>query len=158
MWVYSGRRGVHCWVCDESARQLPNDARGAVVDYLSLPLGGEGQDGGLKLQFPVHPSLTRAYDVLEPFFQECIIHEDGQKLLSSIEQWEPFLATLPDEDLAEKLRKKWAGKSDHSTPVEKWAELKSAVTPKVATAAMKKQRISDRYAKETWKYVKEPRA
>jgi DNA primase small subunit len=35
-WFYSGRRGVHAWICDESARLLSNEARSAVANYFEV--------------------------------------------------------------------------------------------------------------------------
>ncbi|KAK2516463.1 Prim1 [Columba guinea] len=36
LWVYSGRRGVHCWVCDDAVRKWSPALRAATVEYLSL--------------------------------------------------------------------------------------------------------------------------
>jgi DNA primase catalytic subunit len=40
MFVYSGRRGMHCHVADEEARMLTDEQRKAVVDYIDA-LNGE---------------------------------------------------------------------------------------------------------------------
>lgn len=36
LWIYSGRRGVHCWVCDQTARELQSSIRQAIVEHLTV--------------------------------------------------------------------------------------------------------------------------
>merc|ERR1719486_793430 len=67
LFVYSGRRGVHCWVCDGSARRLSNDQRSAVVEYLNLVTPGANK---VKADFKssteeLHPSIEGAYGICE---------------------------------------------------------------------------------------------
>ena len=35
-WFYSGRRGVHAWICDKTARNLSNEGRSAVAAYFEV--------------------------------------------------------------------------------------------------------------------------
>lgn len=36
LWVFSGRRGMHCWVADPEARRLSNEVRQVVTDYMAV--------------------------------------------------------------------------------------------------------------------------
>ena len=79
-WFYSGRRGVHCWVCDDSARKLSNEARSAVAGYFELPLENaeqplEGVEAGPNL----HPMLKRAEGILEPMFRKVSKQAQGRR-------------------------------------------------------------------------------
>ena len=66
LWVYSGRRGIHCWVCDERARLLPDEQRAAIATYFAVYKGQEKGAPRLMLAAPTwnHPALESAYDRL----------------------------------------------------------------------------------------------
>lgn len=71
LFVYSGRRGVHIWVCDRRARALTDAQRHAIVDYISFS----------QISTSMNYSLLDAADDLRPFFEEHIIQREGQDIL-----------------------------------------------------------------------------
>lgn len=60
LWVFSGRRGVHCWVCDEAAIKMDSHSRGAILEYLTVIRGGENQAKKVTIANPdrLHPFIT----------------------------------------------------------------------------------------------------
>ena len=63
LWVFSGRRGIHAWVCDEGAREMTNEMRSAVVQYCNLEKGNE-MSGHMVLQAPLHPRLRKIFTTM----------------------------------------------------------------------------------------------
>jgi DNA primase small subunit len=49
LWVFSGRRGVHCWVCDPEARNMTNEQRTAVTNFCNIPGLGNDTAGKVNL-------------------------------------------------------------------------------------------------------------
>ena len=144
LWIYSGRRGVHCWVCDPEARALSNEARGAIVDYLSVQTGSyENSDKKLKNVFESpHPSLQRAYEILEPYFEQCIADESGQGLLTSSRLgYRSVLNTLPEESVRRELDAIWQ-KDPKLTGSEKWRQLVAYTTAPSDPSVAKKKRLN----------------
>lgn len=81
MWVFSGWRGIHCWVSDKEALDLTNEGWSAIADYLSVYVGNELTGGIAKLKLPLHPSLVRAAKILRRWFLEVMI--EGQQILQN---------------------------------------------------------------------------
>ncbi|XP_029814047.1 DNA primase small subunit, partial [Manacus vitellinus] len=69
LWVYSGRRGVHCWVCDDAVRKWSPALRAAAVEYLTLVKGGADTVKKVNLSYPVHPFIRRSVAVVEKYFE-----------------------------------------------------------------------------------------
>lgn len=58
LWVYSGRRGAHAWVCDKKARSMDNQKRSAIAGYLDVIRGGKEAGKKVNVRRPLHPHLT----------------------------------------------------------------------------------------------------
>lgn len=126
LWVYSGRRGVHCWVCDAKARRLNNEQRAAIADYFRVYKGNENNNR--KVSFmgrALHPFLVRSYtDVLKDFFENKLLL--SQNLFSSHESYEEILKMIPEENIASELRSRWQEnrRVKDDINVYRWKQLK----------------------------------
>jgi DNA primase small subunit len=78
LWVFSGRRGVHAWVCDERARVMDNTIRGSVTEYLNITIANEKSDRLVKdgvLKDFNYTLFNRSFAILEPIFDDFMIRE-----------------------------------------------------------------------------------
>ena len=120
IWIYSGRRGAHAWVCDKKARMLDDQKRRAIVGYLEVLRGGSQGGKRVNVRRPLHPHLTRSLNLLRTHFQEDVLRD--QDPWDTPERAEKLLALLPDRNLAEALRRKWDSAPGRSSTL-KWADI-----------------------------------
>ncbi|XP_064598395.1 LOW QUALITY PROTEIN: DNA primase small subunit-like [Liolophura sinensis] len=129
LWVYSGRRGIHCWVCDESARKLSQNARTAIAEYLSVVKGGENQTKKVNLGEFIHPSVERSLDIIQNYFKSYCL--DKQDLLGDEDKWSKVLALITDEKLRSNVESDISKLGNNS--LEKWELLKGIVNNAVSS-------------------------
>lgn len=104
LWVYSGRRGIHCWVSDQAALALSDDARRAMVTYIEVIKGGADQEKRVNVRVTsskhvggLHPMLAEAVDTLAGKPWKDLILQD-QNCFSTPAGWTKLLALLPEDD------------------------------------------------------------
>lgn len=120
LWVYSGRRGAHAWVCDPRARSLPDDRRKAIAGYLEVLRGGAQSGKRVNIKRPLHPHLSRSLEILKHSFAETTLVD--QDTFQTPEQAERLLSLLPDKSLNDALRRKW-GSSPQRSSTNKWSDI-----------------------------------
>lgn len=130
IWVFSGRRGAHCWVSDRRARELDDVSRKAILDYLNV-LGGKLSKMNrihLGLKKPLHPHIERSIDILKGRFSDVILKEQDPwgTTSGSRENWdrvEELLGFIPDQQLQSVLRAKWEDLASYSSSRQKWEDI-----------------------------------
>ncbi|TIB98326.1 NTF2-like protein [Wallemia mellicola] len=114
LWVFSGRRGIHCWVSDPAARALTDEQRKALVGYIEVVRGSAQQakkvhiSQNLPRGAPWHPSLMRGYEQLYECFEKTVLED--QDAFRDDPAWRTLLSLLPDQDVAKSLSNEWVNK------------------------------------------------
>ncbi|KAK9794941.1 hypothetical protein WJX73_003217 [Symbiochloris irregularis] len=140
LWVFSGRRGIHAWVCDKRARELTDEQRGSIAAFLSVYKGQE--NGQAKILLSHHPSIDRAHGLLLPFWKEEILPR--QKLLLDSAHWRSVLSFLPDQEIQHTLSSRWEAENARGIADEeacsrgRWQDVEDAVARVVNTKAVDK--------------------
>ncbi|KAL4856707.1 DNA primase small subunit [Chlorella vulgaris] len=151
LFVFSGRRGVHCWVCDERARKLTDEQRSAIASYFAVYKGQERGVAKLALGLDDHPALARAYALLKGAFEDRILPEQG--LLEDEAQRKAILAYLPNDAIRNAVERRWDGVISSA---DRWEALQDEVeTEAQALEANRKSSEGARAAKAMRKAVKD---
>ena len=116
LWVFSGRRGIHCWVSDSDARKLEEKMRVDIISYLTI------KDKNKQINLvngKMHPTFQRIYDkILLPSFEQKILI--GQSLMQNEKALQLILSYLPN-NVAKDLLEEFNTLSD---PIERWGRIK----------------------------------
>uniref|UniRef100_A0A915BK18 DNA primase n=1 Tax=Parascaris univalens TaxID=6257 RepID=A0A915BK18_PARUN len=102
LWVFSGRRGVHCWVADSVARKLTTMGRAAIAEYLSLISGDKKVVSVASKRGHVHPMVSDAYQlIMESGEFDRMVIEQGW--LSDQQGFSSFLEGCTDISVRDEL-------------------------------------------------------
>ncbi|KAH8113747.1 prim-pol domain-containing protein [Phellopilus nigrolimitatus] len=129
LWVYSGRRGIHCWVSDLEAMQLTDEQRKAIMGWIEVIKGGQDMAKKVNVRMhnrALHPSLQSAVLIARNEFPHLILED--QDCFASAEQADVLLELLSDKAVSASLRKRWANAPRNSE--DKWADVKRELAQK----------------------------
>ncbi|KAJ5068081.1 DNA primase small subunit [Anaeramoeba ignava] len=94
LWVFSGRRGVHCWVCDKTVLDSSDSLRKNIVNFIFF----ENDE-----KKPLTPNQLEIYnEILEPYFKKVI---ETQELFEKPENWQKVLKFVKEEEIQKKIEK-----------------------------------------------------
>jgi DNA primase small subunit len=99
LWVFSGRRGVHCWVSDQRAQSLTVPQRKMILSALSLATPVEsgtvvnrGETRVRLMHTRCSPAEKRCVELAKPYFIEYLTK---QNLFGALARYESLLSMLP---------------------------------------------------------------
>ncbi len=77
VWVYTGGRGYHCWVLDDSTFTLTRDQRVAIISYMQLIIGDEVKELGPNEKFMKNRILNHLARNFVTHSKESLLKEEA---------------------------------------------------------------------------------
>jgi DNA primase small subunit len=127
LWVYSGRRGIHCWISDERARKLSDEARAAVAEYFAI-VKGEGKSRRVLSVAPqMYPAVERAYkNELADYWINSYLPE--QRILEHEDKLENVLDLIGTADANIKADLQEEFKNSKADSVARWKRIEETIS------------------------------
>lgn len=144
LWIYSGRRGIHCWVGDERSRKLREDVRDSIVQYLTLVTGGlfEKKKCRLDPEEDLHPSVRHAVKIIQPKFEDLIIR--SQQLFDTPQQINSIVELCTNPHIKNSICETLDANKNHM-PWTKWNFIQAKCHYEVELMSKRYGYVSDRH-------------
>jgi len=115
LFVFSGRRGIHCWVLDETARFLDKQARVALANYCQVTVNASAV---ISANYSLHPMERKSLEIIDEYWDELLTDQD---FLGDEEGIDRMLKEIKVDDT---IKKDWKEKMlNYDTTVDRWAIL-----------------------------------
>ncbi|KAJ6253880.1 DNA primase small subunit [Anaeramoeba flamelloides] len=125
LWVYSGRRGVHCWVCDTRARRLSEKSRAALASFINIEVT---KSGWVDLRHPMNPVIKKVYnEILVDYFEDLVVDQDffgdqDQNKRSFLNKFSNnVLVLIRNSELRDRIQQRWTSQNEEKS---RWHILK----------------------------------
>eukprot|EP01080_Neovahlkampfia_damariscottae_P004669 gene4669-8241_t len=122
LWVFSGRRGIHCWVSDSDIKTLKNNERASMSDFLHI----YGEKKGFKISKSAitHPSFdidSNIFKIAEKYFLK-IYCKDMIQLLDDPNHYSKFYNLINNQKIKEDVMDQLP--TFKGNFIEKWNSIK----------------------------------
>ncbi|EJD32869.1 prim-pol domain-containing protein [Auricularia subglabra TFB-10046 SS5] len=127
LWVFSGQRGVHCWVSDDSAIELKDAHRHAALGWLDVLKNAKGLKTSpairrsADLNSPLHPMIRFATSKIPCNFNQLIL--TTQDAFAWEDRWRCLLGKLSGGSLFQSsLAAAWEAEPERCS-LDKWDDI-----------------------------------
>ncbi|XP_066586840.1 DNA primase small subunit-like isoform X2 [Prorops nasuta] len=117
LWVFSGRRGIHCWISDKSALSLNEKSRYDISEHLIVVKDNFNLKRKVRLpEGDLLDNVKCALHIIKPIFIKFCVED--QNMLGTLERIDAFLKLLPNKDeIQEEIKTILL---QHETSLDRW--------------------------------------